>query len=124
MSNTFTWLVFALSACFACGCGRTGAKANLEQAQTALKTVLEAWQKGHTPESLLKCVPPIHARDEDWKQGCKLNTYEILSDEAQGHQRRCKVKLEMADDQGHSVVKDVFYEVDTSPAIVVVRAFQ
>jgi hypothetical protein len=117
-------LVCGLSAVAGCGQGLPP-PADPNEARESLRVALDAWQQGAARETLLQRSPPIHLSDEDWKGGWTLRSYQIApQDESHGHQRRCNAQLSLRSPKGKTAVKNVHYEIDTAPAIVIVRAFE
>jgi len=107
------------------GCSPPAAPADPEKARTALRAALEAWAEGEKMDSLLGRSPAIHVADEDWQKGWTLKKFDIAAqDEQLGQQRRIGVKLSLNSPQGKAVDKQVRYEIDTSPKLVIVRTFE
>ena len=98
--------------------------ANPGQAQAALKSALEAWQKGETPESLQSRSPAIHVNDSGWEAGERLVNYEIQSEQASGQSWKARVLLTVQRGGNAPLQQQVSYTVDTNPAVVVVRDFE
>ena len=117
MMNTRGYLVLILLCAAGCSDSLPPA-ANPERAQEALKTALDAWQKGETVETLQAGLPAIHVNDPDWRNNQKLLKYEIGSGEAHGLSWRCEVLLTFQDE---ATPRQVKYIIDTDPALVVVR---
>lgn len=126
MSKTNWSLLGILCLAAAAGCGSNlPPAADPDQARTALKTALEAWQKGDKAETLLVQSPAIQCTDEDWNKGWSLKSYKLAAkDEPFGLQRRIVAQLSLRSPEGKNMDKDVHYEIDTAPAIVIVRAFE
>src|SRR5262245_63082438 len=60
------------------GCSSAGSaiRADPAQAQRSLRTALDAWKAGETPESLEQRTPPIRVKDIDWQGGRALISYQ------------------------------------------------
>jgi hypothetical protein len=107
------------------GCGTPlPPAANPGQAQSALKTALDAWQKGETAESLQSRSPAINVNDPGWSGGDRLMKYEIQSEQASGQSWKVRVLLTVQSGSGSPAQQQVTYTVDTTPAVVVVRDFE
>ncbi len=116
----------ALAAILAAGCsGRAvSTPVDPERARAALRTTLDAWKRGDTPESLKTASPPIVAQDFDWMGGATLVAYELTDDgKEDGPNLQIPVKLTLKPPQGAEVEKPVAYVVGTSPSLTVFRAF-
>jgi hypothetical protein len=97
--------------------------ADPQRARETLRVALDAWKNGEGFEALQKRTPPIYVRDLDWSDGWNLKDYRFtLDDQPHGQQQRCCIRLSLKSPQGKSAGKEVQYLVDTSPALVVVRA--
>lgn len=108
----------------AAGCGGQAgppAPADPAAARTALHTVLDAWKKGETADSLKDHRPPMYVNDYEWRSGRRLLAYEVQGDDLSGGALRCQVTLALADENGRPASKAVVYTVGTSPAVAVTR---
>jgi hypothetical protein len=108
------------------GCGGKNysppAPTDAAQGREALKTALDAWKSGATPDSLRSASPAMHVADEDWQGGYRLETYQIGErGKATGTSYQCPVTLTLRDPQGGSVTRQATYAVATDPAVSVVR---
>jgi hypothetical protein len=92
------------------------------EALAALRTALEAWQRGDKPDAHKNRQPPIQVIDPSWSQGTKLARFEIEADQAgpSGFDLGCPVKLWLGDKKDPLRVK---YTIATTPAVVVARDF-
>lgn len=113
---TFPWTLIALAALLApltgCGGKRTRAQQDLDRADAALKTALDAWKKGEPAKKLASQSPSLVVSDPDWKPGTKLVSYEIKRAEGyEGDNVRCWVVLSLQGRQGPAQAKEVVYEV-------------
>jgi hypothetical protein len=117
--------IFALFCLVALGCGQSlPPAADPEQARSSLQAGLDAWKAGSKAESLLEKLPPIRFVDSDWQSGWALKNYKLGQEKQLGQQRKCAVKLTLGGPKGDTTTKDVHYEIDTAPAIVIVRSFE
>lgn len=92
-------------------------------ARDTLKSVLNSWQDGATPESWQKKSPQVVVQDMDWKSGAKLKSFEILGEgEAIDANLYCQVKLRFSPSHNGKSESQVTYLVGTSPVITVFRA--
>jgi hypothetical protein len=105
------------------GCGGAHAPADAVRGEDALRTALESWKSGDTPETLHKRRPAIYLNDPDWSAGKKLLNYEIVEPlEPFGRQLRCAVKLTLESAKGGAKSeKRIGYQVETNPAFVIAR---
>src|ERR1700675_531611 len=103
------------------GCrGQPPAPADPERAREVLRTVLDGWQKGETPESLKQRDPCVVVNDLEWGGGGRLLAYKLESDGLLGAELRCQVALSVQKN-GKIVKKKAVYNVGTSPVLTVVR---
>jgi hypothetical protein len=122
-------IAFAAAACAAlAGCSggpRTAAPVEPDKARAALRTTLDAWKAGKSPESLARADPPIVAQDLDWMTGSKLTEYELADDgKAEDANLRVRVRLTVRDTQGKTTTKTAVYVVGTDPKLTVFRALE
>jgi len=105
------------------GCGAARPQpADPEVARPALRTALDAWKDGQTPQSLQARQPPIHVADREWAGGARLVSYEIApKDELFGSDLRCQVRLTLRDRKGKERSKKATYSVGTRETLTVVR---
>lgn len=119
------WLLFLT---VAAGCSSSGPRAAPvvpETARTALRTTLDAWKAGQTPESLNQASPPIVAQDIDWLGGSKLLAYQVLDDGTpEDANLRVPVELKLKDKSGRETTRKVVYVVGTDPKVTVFRAME
>jgi Flp pilus assembly protein TadD len=114
----------SLAACFLAGCGEPSlqAPADSAQAQTALRTVLDAWQGGEQPDALRTASPAVRVNDPDWSAGCRLTNYQIASEgDRAGLDMRYRVTLTLQQPNGRTIRKNTVYMIGTSPMLTVVR---
>jgi hypothetical protein len=101
---------------------KTAAPVNADQARSTLKTALDAWRDGKTPDSLQQGSPRIVVQDMDWKQGMTLKSYQLIgSGDERDANLECAVKLSLVDPQGKPLEKTVTYIVGTDPVLTVFR---
>lgn len=113
-------LLVALSA-VALGCSPGVANpVDPEGARAALKTALDAWKEGKTPDSLQSASPAIVAQDMEWAGGAKLLDYSVVSDKSADANLDARVKLTLTA-KGKKVQREAKYLVTTSPAVTVFR---
>lgn len=122
------WLVVAvpLLALLFAGCGEVSASrpADPEAARTALRDVLDSWQRGDAHAAPAARPNPIRVADEDWLAGTKLVSYKVddrKADSPTDALLRCPVVLTLRNAQGRTVKKRVVYEVSTDPVASVIR---
>jgi hypothetical protein len=107
------------------GCGQSlPPAADADQARAALRVALDAWQQGGKAQTLLERSPPIRVVDDDWDKGWSLKSYKIAKDKQLGQQRRVSAHLSLRGTDGKTMDKNVNYDIDTAPAIVIVRTFE
>lgn len=120
-----TRLAIVAVACVAlsgCGGPRKLKPVNVSKAREALKTTLESWKAGQSPDELQKGSPAITVQDFDWFAGCQLVSYEIASDDRTDDANlHCPVRLCIKKANGDEVQKEVTYVVTTSPVTTVFR---
>jgi hypothetical protein len=107
----------------AAGCGRAKPQpANAELARETLRTALETWKQGESPDSLRSGTTPIHVADQDWTRGAQLLDYQIdLRDQMFGGALRCQVKLSLQDPRGKKRIKKAIYSIATEEVIFIAR---
>ena len=90
------------------GCGEPSATpSDPAKAVVALKSVLDSWKAGETPETLSGRSPSIHVVDLDWEQGYKLVDY--------------KVALQLKSPKGKLIKRNAIYTVSTHPEVMIQR---
>lgn len=106
------------------GEGRRAAPVDPPRAREALRTVLESWKKGATPDTLKAGTPPIVVQDFDWMAGRRLLAFEVQGDGRDDDANlRIPVNLTLQGPDGRELQKAVSYVVGTSPSITVFREF-
>ena len=123
------YFVISLAIAFALlgGCSRTpwAGTVDADRAREVLKTALDVWKKGDTPDTLKSSSPTITAQDLDWLGGAKLVNYELTGDSKSVEANLyVPVTLTLTTATGKEVKKKVTYIVATSPYLSVFRALQ
>lgn len=107
------------------GCSSSAQKApavNPARAREALRTTLDCWKNGGTPDQLKNGPAAITAQDFDWMAGVKLVGYEVAGEgKYDDANLRIPVELTLRDPAGKEVKKRVSYVVGTAPALTVFR---
>lgn len=105
-----------------CGGRRVAPPVDPERARAALRTALDGWKSGATPDSLRRGPAAITAQDFDWMGGSQLLDYRVegAGDDDDAN-LRIPVTLMLRDPSGKEVTKRVKYVVGTSPAVTVFR---
>lgn len=118
-------LVAALVALTGCSAGPPkAAPVEPEKALAALRTALDAWKAGKTPDSLGQANPPVVAQDLDWMAGAKLTDYKVLGEGTpEDANLRVRAQLTLVT-QGRTATKTVTYIVGTDPKLTVFRAME
>jgi hypothetical protein len=115
---TFAIALFGLA-----GCGSPlPPETDSARGREALKTVLDTWANGGTPDDLKKGSPAIVAYDPDWEAGLKLRKYEIdPADQRMGVDLLVKVTLSLDRPGGKTADKTVNFTVAIGQQTVVLR---
>src|SRR5262245_61284222 len=74
-------------------CGGSSFNPRAEAARWALETSLDAWRSGKKPIDLVQARPPIQVADNEWNNGKKLSSFEIVREEPSTIDKRFAVKL-------------------------------
>lgn len=106
-----------------CSSGRQYAPSvDPDRAHAAVRTTLESWKGGGTPEALRSGPEAITAQDFDWMAGYALLDYRIDGEgQDDDANLRIPVELTLRDPGGKEVKKRVVYVVGTGPAVTVFR---
>ena len=92
---------------FASGCGP---KAELDRAEKVVRTALEAWKGGGSPQQLTDQA--IEIVEPDWKAGYRLLDFQLKNASTQPQQGpRIVVVLTLQNRAGKKANKEVAYEV-------------
>ncbi len=122
MNKRNTLLPFAVLLVAGCGDPSLQAPAEPTQAREALRTVLDAWQRGDALDSLRSGSPAVRVNEPDWAAGCRLTRYQIVSNgDRAGIDIRFPVVLTLQQPNGKTLRKNAAYMVGTSPALTIVR---
>lgn len=114
-------LLLAAIAAAVCGCSAGVAHpVDPEAARVALKTTLDAWKEGKTPDSLQAGSPAIVAQDVEWSSGAKLLEYALVTDKPADANLDARVTLTVSS-KGKTRKRDARYLVTTSPSVTVFR---
>ncbi len=92
-----------------------------DKAGAALETALAAWKQGEAFGELQQRSPPIYFNEPEWKAGKKLLAFKAGKVELMGRQARCSVKLSLRDPAGNASEREISYQIDTTPRVVIVR---
>jgi hypothetical protein len=116
--------LLGLAAAAAAGCGGTATQSvpqgELDRAQAALQTALDAWKRDGRPGAVQGRVAGM--ADPDWAGGVRLVDYMIYNAEGRpGEAVRCGVALSLRDRQGKALTKDVVYSVRGGEPFVIDR---
>ena len=115
-------LFIALALCFVAGCGRgLDPAADPAEAEKALRTALEAWKSGKSPEDLQKQQPSVVMNEDDWRMGKRLLDFQMEKGSLSGRQVRCRVRIKLLNKDDTTVDREAVYIIDTTPRIVIVR---
>jgi hypothetical protein len=107
---------------FAAGCGRKlDPPVEPDKAGEVLRAALDAWKNGEPYGALEQRDPPIYFRESEWEAGKKLVSYQPGVVKLMGRQGVCKVKLALQDREGNTREREIGYQIDTTPRVVIVR---
>ncbi|HEX4592009.1 MAG TPA: hypothetical protein VH120_18890 [Gemmataceae bacterium] len=123
MARRVICLVILALAGTAIGCGGRPAasapQADLDRAQAALQTALDAWKRG-SPPGAVHGVAAI--TDPDWADGGRLMDYMIYNAEGGPHESiRCGAILSLRDKAGRTTKQDVVYSLTGTGPFVITR---
>jgi hypothetical protein len=99
-------------------CGGPSINPKTTQARSALETSLDAWRAGKKPIELARADPPVQIADNEWNNGRKLASYEILREEPSSIDKRFAVKLTYA---GSADASEVRYIILGAQPLLVFR---
>jgi hypothetical protein len=115
-------LTVPLLALAAIGCGRKiDPPVDPDRAGEVLQVALDSWKKGDAFGDLEKRDPPIYFNEREWEAGKKLVNYQAGKVSLMGRQGRCVVKLTLQDKAGTRTERDIGYQIDTTPRVVIAR---
>ena len=66
-----------------------------ETARAGVEAALNAWKQGLSPGRIEGTDPPVNVVDSDWRKGQKLDSFEILSEDAADGAKRFNVRLSL-----------------------------
>ncbi len=110
---------FAVVLCL--GCGGPPAAIEPDRANQAMRTALDAWQKGEPVNSLKDRKPSIQMVDPDWQAGFKLVSYQLQKEQPWGADVVFHTLLSLQKGTGKAVQKKVLYTVGTGSVFTIVR---
>lgn len=76
----------------ACG-GGPNMNPSADRARTALEAALAAWKEGRRPGLIEGTDPPVQAIDNEWTNGRKLASFEVVGEKPSEADKRFIVKL-------------------------------
>lgn len=103
------------------GCGGPPAATDPAQATAALRTALDAWQKGEAVASLKDGRPSIQMVDPDWQGGFKLLRYEVQKEQPWGADVVFHTVLSLQKGTGKAVQRKAVYTVGAGSVVAIVR---
>ena len=104
------------------GCGKSlHDPVDPDQASAVLQTALTAWKQGEDFDELQHRNPPIYFNEPEWKAGKKLLSFTAGKVAMMGRQARCSVKLSLRDRAGKVTEREISYQIDTTPRVVIAR---
>jgi hypothetical protein len=119
-------LIAALMSAAAPGCGESSSSApaavDTSKARDFLTSALDAWRRGESADSMAARSPAVHVKDHEWREGAKLEAYEIKgTGTPSGPEWRCQVLLTLRGTDGKLKKRPASYSVATSPVIAIIR---
>ena len=112
------------AAALSAGCGgpRRAAPVNGDQARLTLRSILDNWKAGQTPDGQRDAKPPVIVQDMDWQFGNELVGYQFIGDgRSRDANLHIPVELTLRDKAGKERKKKAFYVVGTDPMLTVFR---
>jgi hypothetical protein len=105
------------------GCGASIAPpSDPSQAREIVKTTLDAWKQGETPQALATKSPSVRVKDREWGDGSTLIDYELKGEgQRLGQDIQQSVALNLKTPKGKAVKKTVNYVVTTGSYPMVAR---
>lgn len=110
-----SWCLLVLPTAGGCGNGHSSAPPE-GASRTALEGALKAWRDGGKPGTLAGTDPVVQVFDTKWSQGDRLESYEILGEDANNAERRFKVRLSLAKPKRVEEVQ--YYVIGQKPLLV------
>ncbi len=115
-------VVTALVLVLAGGCGpKVPEPVDLNDAGHKLSEVLQAWKEERPYDSLAGGNPPVVFNEPLWQNGTRLLAFELGKVELEGRQGRCTAKLKLQSKEGKQYERNIGYQIDTVPRVVIVR---
>ena len=104
------------------GCQRTPRPAAPDEARSALRQALDAWQQGEAPDAFGK-RSSLTVVEPKWRNRWRLVGYELAGDgRPSGFDWQCPVKLSLRDARGKAAQERAVYTISTAPVRVIIRA--
>lgn len=101
-----------------CGFSPRAQKAHEEKGREIARQNLQAWREGKTIDSL----KPVTIVEPRWQAGNTLENFAISDSIPDSeYQYRCKVELQLKNNQGKPVREVAEYVITTSPAVTMIR---
>jgi hypothetical protein len=114
-------MALCLGPLLGCSKGPAG-PADIDKAGPALRTALEAWKDGKTPQELAGQSPSIVMNEDDWREGKRLLDYRMEEAGAlQGRQVVWWAQIKLEGKGGRPESRRAKYLIDTTPRLVIVR---
>jgi hypothetical protein len=114
-------MALLMAATLGCAGNPLPPQASPDQAREALRTALDAWQKGESIEALAQREPPVYFNDPKCRSSLRLQGYKLVDGHNfHGQSVRLAAVLSLKQEDGQTQDREVGYLVDTSPAIVIV----
>lgn len=108
--------------CCACGGERVVPGPDPSAGRQALERMLAAWKGGESSGSLEAGSPSIVVADYRWRDGYRLERYEIEPDGGpRGPNLKLRVKCWLRDPRGKAVKETAAYAVGTGSPLTIIR---
>ena len=99
-----------------CGSSEKDFLPSATAARTALDSSLNAWKSGAPIATITTGLVPIDTYDARWRDGQKLESFEVVSEQSVDERPTFSVKIKLADDK--EVIDDTFVVVGNNPLMV------
>ena len=122
-----TWLVACvvlalfIGAMSGCSGPARAAAVDAEQARETLEQVLGLWREGEKIDSCGQLGQEVVVQEMYWTQGVRLESYQVLKQEARDANLFVTVEMTLRDDQQGEWEEEVTYCVGTDPVLTVFR---